>query len=92
MADAKKYTKAWLKEIVANADADNRSAYEVLCDLLNDLKAYTNHLDEIDANRGKGMSPAKYAALVANGRKGGWPKGRPRKPRDWQQGTNDKQP
>jgi len=29
---------------------------------------------------GKATSPAKAAAARANGRKGGWPKGRPRKP------------
>ena len=29
---------------------------------------------------GRATSPAKAAAARANGRKGGWPKGRPRKP------------
>lgn len=30
---------------------------------------------------GKSKSPAKLAAIAKNAKKGGWPKGKPRKPR-----------
>jgi hypothetical protein len=37
---------------------------------------------EIGKLGGKSKSPAKLAAIKENAKKGGWPKGRPRKPRN----------
>ena len=39
------------------------------------------YLAEIGKLGGKSKSPAKLAAIAKNAKKGGWPKGRPRKPR-----------
>ena len=36
-------------------------------------------LAEIGKRGGKSKSPAKLAAIAQNAKKGGWPKGRPRK-------------
>ena len=38
------------------------------------------YLAEIGKVGGKSKSPAKLAAIAKNAKKGGWPKGRPRKP------------
>ena len=37
------------------------------------------YLAQIGKRGGKSKSPAKLAALAKNAKKGGWPKGRPRK-------------
>jgi hypothetical protein len=39
------------------------------------------YLAEIGRQGGKSTSPAKVKASKANAKKGGWPKGRPRKPK-----------
>jgi general stress protein YciG len=38
------------------------------------------YLAEIGRKGGKSRSPAKLAAIAMNAKKGGWPKGRPRRP------------
>jgi hypothetical protein len=38
------------------------------------------YLAEIGRKGGKSKSPTKLAAIAKNAKKGGWPKGRPRRP------------
>ena len=43
--------------------------------------AVREYLAEIGRKGGKSKSAAKLAAIAKNAKKGGWPKGRPRKPK-----------
>lgn len=79
----KLYSKAWFKQIVETTENIKDKKPELILDiLLKDLKAYIAHLDEMDSHKGaKGTaSEAKIAANRINAKKGGWPKGKPRKP------------
>jgi len=40
------------------------------------------YLANIGRKGGKSKSPAKLTAIAKNAKKGGWPKGRPRKPKE----------
>lgn len=80
MAEIKEFSKNWFKWIVKSTEEVKDQKPELTLHLLlNDLKNYIAHLDEIDSRRGRGMSPAKYAAIKENAKKGGWKKGVPRK-------------
>lgn len=77
IAHPKAYSKAWLKMVVSSVEEGNSSPTY----LLNCIKEYIAHLDNIDANRGgKGKASEKrIAANRINAKKGGWKKGVPRK-------------
>jgi hypothetical protein len=44
--------------------------------------AVRDYMATIGSKGGKAKSPAKTAASRENAKRGGWPKGRPRKPRE----------
>lgn len=89
MDKIKIYSKAWFKELVAKTEEVKDNHPELTLHLLlNDLKDYIAHLDEVDSRRGKGTSEAKKKSSAANGKKGGWKKGVPRK-KNWFVANNE---
>lgn len=78
----KPYTKKWLRERLDECEREHgKGVSDALPSLVSHVRGYLDHLDEIDSRRGCGMSEKKLAAMSTNGKKGGWKKGRPRKPK-----------
>lgn len=83
MAEIKKFSKAWLKQLVLEAEQSAFIDFEITCrKLIAELKSYIGHLDMVDSRRGKGTSVAKKKSSAENGKKGGWKKGVPRKKKE----------